>query len=33
MTLTRAKFEELTSDLVEKTMGPLRTALNDAGLP
>ena len=32
MTLTRAKFEELTSDLVEKTMGPLRTALNDAGL-
>ncbi|NLO82895.1 MAG: molecular chaperone DnaK [Clostridiales bacterium] len=32
MTLTRAKFEELTADLVEKTMGPLRTALNDAGL-
>ncbi len=32
MTLTRAKFEELTADLVEKTMGPTRQALSDAGL-
>ncbi|HHW44470.1 molecular chaperone DnaK [Desulfofundulus thermobenzoicus] len=32
MTLTRAKFEELTADLVEKTMGPTRQALADAGL-
>ena len=32
MTLTRAKFEELTADLVEKTMGPTRQALQDAGL-
>ncbi|MFO7295091.1 MAG: molecular chaperone DnaK [Clostridia bacterium] len=32
MTLTRAKFEELTADLVEMTMGPLRQALSDAGL-
>ena len=32
MTLTRAKFNELTADLVEKTMGPVRQALNDAGL-
>ena len=32
MTLTRAKFDELTSDLVEKTMGPVRQALSDAGL-
>ena len=31
-TLTRAKFDELTADLVEKTMGPLKQALNDAGL-
>ncbi|HBR31657.1 MAG TPA: molecular chaperone DnaK [Clostridiales bacterium] len=31
-TLTRAKFNELTSSLVEKTMGPMRQALNDAGL-
>ena len=31
-TLTRSKFNELTSNLVEKTMGPLRQALNDAGL-
>jgi len=30
--LTRAKFEELTADLVEKTMGPTRQALSDAGL-
>ncbi|GAB6877214.1 molecular chaperone DnaK [Thermaerobacter litoralis] len=32
MTLTRAKFEELTADLVEATMGPTRRALEDAGL-
>ncbi len=32
MTLTRAKFNELTSDLVEKTMGPVRQALSDSGL-
>jgi len=32
MTLTRAKFNELTADLVEKTMGPVRQAMNDAGL-
>ncbi|MFU0799707.1 MAG: molecular chaperone DnaK [Xylanivirga thermophila] len=32
MSLTRAKFEELTVDLVEKTMGPTRQALKDAGL-
>lgn len=32
VTLTRAKFEELTADLVEKTMGPTRQALQDAGL-
>ena len=31
-TLTRAKFDELTADLVEKTMVPTRQALNDAGL-
>lgn len=30
--LTRAKFEELTADLVEKTLGPTRQALTDAGL-
>ncbi|GAB6158115.1 molecular chaperone DnaK [Desulfotomaculum varum] len=30
--LTRAKFEELTADLVEKTMGPTRQALADSGL-
>ncbi|NLL96258.1 MAG: molecular chaperone DnaK [Clostridiaceae bacterium] len=32
MSLTRAKFDELTEDLVEKTMGPTRQALSDAGL-
>ncbi len=32
VTLTRAKFEELTADLVEATMGPTRQALADAGL-
>ena len=31
-TLTRAKFNELTADLVEETMGPVRQALSDAGL-
>ena len=30
--LTRAKFEEMTSDLVEATMGPTRQALSDSGL-
>ncbi|MBR6171812.1 MAG: molecular chaperone DnaK [Eubacterium sp.] len=32
MDLTRAKFDELTADLVEKTRGPVMTALEDAGL-
>lgn len=32
LTLTRAKFDELTKDLVEKTMGPVRQALSDSGL-
>jgi molecular chaperone DnaK len=32
VTLTRAKFEELSAHLVEKTMGPVRQALSDAGL-
>jgi len=32
LTLTRAKFEELTADLVEMTMGPTRQAMADAGL-
>ncbi len=32
LTLTRAKFNELTADLVERTMGPVRQALSDAGL-
>lgn len=32
LTLTRAKFNELTADLVENTMGPVRTALKDSGL-
>ena len=31
-TLTRAKFNELTADLVEKTLGPTRQALADAGI-
>ena len=31
-TLTRAKFNELTADLVEATMGPVRQALSDSGL-
>lgn len=32
MTLSRAKFNELTADLVESTMGPVRQAMSDAGL-
>lgn len=32
LTLTRAKFDELTKDLVENTMGPVRQALSDSGL-
>ena len=32
LTLTRAKFNELTADLVERTIGPVRQAMSDAGL-
>ena len=32
LTLTRAKFNELTADLVQKTMGPVKNALQDSGL-
>ncbi|MBQ3972128.1 MAG: molecular chaperone DnaK, partial [Selenomonadaceae bacterium] len=32
LTLSRAKFDELTADLVERTMGPTRQAMEDAGL-
>ena len=32
MTLTRSKFEELTRDLLDRTVAPVRTALKDAGL-
>ncbi len=32
VTLTRAKFDEMTADLVERTMGPTRQAMKDAGL-
>jgi molecular chaperone DnaK len=32
LTLSRAKFDELTADLVESTIGPMRNALKDAGL-
>lgn len=32
LTLSRAKFNELTADLVERTLGPVRQALSDAGL-
>ena len=32
MTLTQAKFNEMTADLVESTMGPVRQALSDSGL-
>ncbi|MBU4553479.1 MAG: molecular chaperone DnaK [Eubacteriales bacterium] len=31
ITLSRAKFDELTSDLIEMTMGPTRQAMSDAG--
>ena len=31
-TLTRAKFDEITADLVDKTMGPTKQVLSDAGL-
>ncbi len=31
-TLTRARFEEINSDLFKKTLGPVQTALDDAGL-
>ena len=32
MNLTRAKFDELTASLVERTAGPVNSALNDAGM-
>ncbi len=32
MTLTRAKFDDLTSDLVKRTMDPVKKAMSDAGL-
>src|SRR5205085_7865823 len=32
MQLTRAKFEQLIGDIVQRTMGPLKQALSDAGL-
>ncbi len=32
MSLTRAKFEELSAELVERTLGPTRQALSDAGM-
>ncbi len=32
VTLTRAKLEQLTGDLIERSMGPVRQALSDAGL-
>ncbi len=32
VTITRAKFNELTADLVERTLKPVRQAMNDAGL-
>ena len=32
LTLTRAKFNEMTADLVEATMGPVRPAMSDSGL-
>ena len=32
LTLTRATFDELTADLVQSTMGPVKSALNDSGL-
>lgn len=33
ITLTRAKFDEITGDLVQSTIGPMKRALEDAGLP
>ena len=33
MMLTRSKLEQLTADLIERTVGPCRRALEDAGLP
>ncbi|NLP48595.1 MAG: molecular chaperone DnaK [Clostridiales bacterium] len=32
MTLSRAKFDDMTSDLVEKTLGPVRRAISDSGI-
>jgi len=32
ITISRAKFDELTADLVDKTMGPVKAALKDSGL-
>ena len=32
ITLTRSKFEELTSDLIDQTAGPVHQALSDAGI-
>ncbi|MFW6068164.1 MAG: molecular chaperone DnaK [Chloroflexota bacterium] len=32
LTLTRAKYEQLTDDLVQRTIGPVRRALQDAGI-
>jgi molecular chaperone DnaK len=32
MTLTRAKFEQLVGDIIERTMGPVKQALKDAGM-
>ena len=32
VTMSRAKFDELSAHLVERTMGPTRQALSDAGL-
>lgn len=32
LTLTQAKFNELTADLVQATMGPVKQALSDSGL-
>ena len=32
MTLTRARFEQLVGDIINKTMGPVKQALKDAGL-
>ena len=32
MTLTRSRFQELVSDLIERTAGPVQNALSDAGI-